>query len=138
MHAAPFLGREHVVCLERHDETPHRFFFDHEAFVAISIKNFPLEQWNRERIFFAAGPYANPHGVDPICLVGNDFSVVLMTVKAEGVIDIPLEEYIKNHSGLGICVQIDVVDVINFEDSDSGSDSDGDRWASLSPSTCCP
>lgn len=126
MQNAPFFGQEHVVSLERHEETPNRFQFDHEAFVTVSVRNFPLEHWNRERIVFSAGPYANPHSVDPVCVHGNDyFSMVLLSVKGESVDSIPLEEYIKNHGGLGSLTQLDIVDVINLGDSDSDSDGDG-------------
>ncbi|KAG2553234.1 hypothetical protein PVAP13_9KG509052, partial [Panicum virgatum] len=98
---APFLGREHTVRLERHTETPNRFQFGHEAFAHLAIRNFPMEHWNHERIVYSAGPYANPHLVDPVCIQGTDFSAVLLTVKVEGTADIPFEEYVKNHAGLG-------------------------------------
>lgn len=89
MQNAPFLGQEHVVSIEHHEETDNRFHFDHEAFAAFSVKNYPLELWNRERIIFTAGPYANPHLVDPVCIHGNDFSAVILFVKAEDVDGIP-------------------------------------------------
>jgi hypothetical protein len=57
---------------------------------------------------------------DPVCLQGVDFSALLMQVKAEDTINIPLEEYFKNHSGLGAyeCVSIMDIEVLE-EDSDS-------------------
>jgi hypothetical protein len=98
---APFQGHEHTVLLEHHTETPNRFQFEHEDFIAIAIRDYPMEHWNRERIIFTAGPYVNTHLIGPVCVQGADFSAVLMTVKVEGAADIPFEEYIKNHAGLG-------------------------------------
>lgn len=37
MQNSPFLGREHVVSLERHEDTDNRFHFDHEALVVLNI-----------------------------------------------------------------------------------------------------
>lgn len=48
-----------------------------------------MEHWNRERIFFSVGPYANPHSIDPICIHGNGYSAVIISVKIEGAADIP-------------------------------------------------
>ncbi|RLN12107.1 hypothetical protein C2845_PM09G12420 [Panicum miliaceum] len=93
----PFLGWEHTVTLVRHDDTPNSHYFKHEAFIMVAIKDYPLEHWNRERIDFSVGPYANPHFTNPVCIQGVDFSVVILTVKAKGVADIPFQEYFKNH-----------------------------------------
>jgi hypothetical protein len=68
MQMAPFHGREHTVILEQHTKTPNRFQFEHEAFIAIAICDYPMEHWNRERIIFSTGPYANPHLIDPSCI----------------------------------------------------------------------
>ncbi|CAN6185529.1 unnamed protein product [Urochloa humidicola] len=131
--AAPFLLREYSIELEHHDETANRFHFDHQALVSVAIKDFPMEHWNRERIIFTAGPYANPHRVDPLCVTGVDFFAVLMQVKAEGAHDIPLEEFIKNHSGLGTFQRIDIINIDDLEESDSDSDGGGSGPPSPGP-----
>ncbi|RLM74117.1 hypothetical protein C2845_PM15G03850 [Panicum miliaceum] len=38
-----FLGREHTMTLVRHDDTPNRHNFEHEAFIMVAIKDYPLE-----------------------------------------------------------------------------------------------
>jgi hypothetical protein len=40
-----------------HAELVH---FEHEAIVSIAIRNYPLEHWNQECMFYAVGPFANP------------------------------------------------------------------------------
>ncbi|RLN28565.1 hypothetical protein C2845_PM05G21930 [Panicum miliaceum] len=97
----PFLGREHTVTLVRHDDTPNSHYFEHEAFVTVAIKDYQREHWSRERIIFSAGPYANPYFADPVCVQGVNFSAVILTVKAEGVTNIPFQAYFKNHCGVG-------------------------------------
>jgi hypothetical protein len=120
INAPPFVGQHHTIILERQEDMPNRFHFEHEAIVSIAIRNYPLEPWNRERMFYTIGPFANPHSVD-LCLQGVDFSVVLMQVKAEDATDIPLEEYLKNHSGIGAYVRVSITDIGALdEDSDSG------------------
>nr|TKV99986.1 hypothetical protein SEVIR_8G079950v2 [Setaria viridis] len=101
MAAQPFLGREHSVLLEQHDEMANRFHFNHGMLISLAVKDYPMEHWNRKQIVYSANPYANPHLVDPICLCGIDFSTILLMVKVEGEVDIPLKEYFKNHSGFG-------------------------------------
>ena len=88
----------------------------------LAIRNFSMEHWNRERIVYSTGPYANPHLVDPVCIQGTDFSAVLLTVKVEGTADNPFEEYVKNHAGLGAVAQIEILHVEHLEDSDSDDD----------------
>jgi hypothetical protein len=72
-------------------------------------------------MFYAVGPFANPHIVDPVCLQDVDFPTVLMQVKAEDATDIPLEEYFKYHSGLGAYARVSITD-IGAMDEDSDSD----------------
>jgi hypothetical protein len=120
----PFMGQHDTIVLERQEDTPNRFHFEHEAIVSIAIRNYPLEHWNRERMFYAIGPFANPHSVDPVCLQGVDFSAVLMQVKAKDATDIPLVEYFKNHSGLGAYARISITD-IGALDEDLDSDDSG-------------
>jgi hypothetical protein len=69
------------------------------------------------------GPFANPHSVDPICLQGVDLSAVLMQVKAKDATDIPLEEYYKNHSGLGACARVSITDIGALDEDSDSSDS---------------
>jgi hypothetical protein len=83
-----FLGREHCVHLTRHEDTNNRFLFAHDELVAISIEDFPMEHWTPPHIVHSTGPFANPYLIDPICLSGLDYSVVLVTVKARGLSDI--------------------------------------------------
>ncbi|RLN12562.1 hypothetical protein C2845_PM09G15450 [Panicum miliaceum] len=128
----PFLGREHTVTLVRHgDDTPNHHCFENKAFVTVAIKDYPLEHWNRERIIFSAGPYAKPHFADPVCVQAIDFSVVILPVKAEGVTDIPFEEYFKNHCGVGALAHLEIIDVELL--GDTGSDSDSSSPPSLGP-----
>jgi hypothetical protein len=121
INAPPFMGQHHTIVLECQEDTPNRFHFEHEAIVSIAIRNYPLEHWNRERMFYVVGPFANPHSIDLVCLQGVNFSTVLMLVTAEDVADIPLEEYFKNHSGLGAYARVSIMDIEALEeDSDSG------------------
>ncbi|RLN28578.1 hypothetical protein C2845_PM05G19200 [Panicum miliaceum] len=99
------------VTLVHPDDTPNSHYFEHEAFVTVAIKDYSLEHWNRERIVSSAGPYANPYSADPVCVQGVDFSIVILTVKAKGVADIPFEEYFKNHCGVGSLARLEIVDV---------------------------
>jgi hypothetical protein len=78
-----------------------------------------------ERIIYTTDPYANTHHIDPIFSQGVDFSAVLLKGKAEGEANIPLEEYLKNHSGLGSYARINIVHLEDLEDSDSESGSSG-------------
>ncbi|RLN28799.1 hypothetical protein C2845_PM05G04640 [Panicum miliaceum] len=64
-----------------------------------------------------------------MCIQGVDFSAVILTVKAEGVANIPFEEYFMNHCGVGALVRLEIVDVELL--GDSGSDL-GFFWSSLS------
>jgi hypothetical protein len=140
--AAPFVGQEHTVILKRHEQTANRFHFEeHEALISIAISDYPLEHWNRERIVFAVGPYANPHHVDPICLQGVDYSAVLLQVKAEVAADIPLSEYFNNHSGLAALARVSITDVDFLEDSGSdgsGPDSRGPAAPGGGPAPAAP
>jgi hypothetical protein len=111
INAPPFVGQHHTIILERQEDTPNRFHFEHEAIISIAISNCPLEHWNRERMFYTVGPFANPHSVNPVCLQGVDFSAVLMQVKAKDATNIPLEEYFKNNSGLGAYARISITDI---------------------------
>ncbi|RLN28289.1 hypothetical protein C2845_PM05G18680 [Panicum miliaceum] len=114
----PFLGREHIVTLVHHDDdTVNRHYFEHKAFITVALKDYPLEHWNRERIIFSADPYANRHFTDPVCIQGVDVSAVILTVKAEGVTDIPFEEYFKNHCGVGALARLEIVNVELLGDS---------------------
>jgi hypothetical protein len=121
INAPPFMGQHHTIVLECQEDTPNRFHFEHEAIVSIVIRNYPLEHWKQEHMFYAVGPFANPHSVDPVCLQGVDLSTILMQVKAEDATDIPLEEYFKNHFGLGAYARVSIMDIEALEeDSDSG------------------
>jgi hypothetical protein len=124
INAPSFMGQHQTIVLERQEDTPNRFHFEHEEIVSIAIRNYPLEHWNRERMFYAVDPFTNPHSVDHICLQGVDFSVVLMQVKPEDATDISLEEYFKNHSGLGAYARVSITD-IGALDEDSDSDDSG-------------
>uniref|UniRef100_A0ACD5UUT9 Uncharacterized protein n=1 Tax=Avena sativa TaxID=4498 RepID=A0ACD5UUT9_AVESA len=115
----PYLGREATVYFERHDESENRFVFEHEALAALSIEDFAIEHWYREHIVHSSAPYANPHTIDPICLIGLDYSAVLVTVKAETLTDIPRNLCVKNHRSDGA---IGKVTIIDFEDLAPGSD----------------
>ncbi|RLM74602.1 hypothetical protein C2845_PM15G04550 [Panicum miliaceum] len=111
--------------LVRHDDTPNSHYFEQEAFITVAIKDYLLEHWNSERIIFSADPYANPHFADPVCVQGVDFSAIILTIKAEGITDIPFQEYFKNHYGVGALARLEIVDVELLGDSDYGSDSSG-------------
>jgi hypothetical protein len=115
----PFFGREASVHFERHDETDNRFLFAHDAMAALSIADFPMEHWNKEHITESTVPFANPHNIDPICLTGMDYSVVLVTVKAESLADIPFHLTVKNHCSIGA---ISRVSIIEFEDISANFD----------------
>uniref|UniRef100_A0ACD5X706 Uncharacterized protein n=1 Tax=Avena sativa TaxID=4498 RepID=A0ACD5X706_AVESA len=118
----PYLGREATVFFERHDETDNRFIFEHETLAALAIEDYPLEHWQRDHIIHSSGPYANPHTIDPVCLTGLDFSVVLVTVKAESLFDIPKNLNVKNHCSVGT---IGKVSIIGFQDLIAPSDDSG-------------
>jgi hypothetical protein len=119
----PFLGRDVSVFFERHDEADNRFLFEHEAMAALSLRDFPLEHWQRELIIHSSAPYANPHSIDPICLLGTDFTEVLITVKADSISSIPSNLTVKNYDSTGA---ISNISIIAFEDLTPGSDSSSD------------
>jgi hypothetical protein len=60
INAPPLVGQHHTNVLERQEDTPNWFHIEHEAIVSIAIRNYPLEHWNQERMFYAVGPFANP------------------------------------------------------------------------------
>ncbi|KAG2582656.1 hypothetical protein PVAP13_6KG186106 [Panicum virgatum] len=130
VHHSPFFFRNHAITLERFDETPNRFLFQHEAFVALSIEDYPLEHWRREHIMHSVTPFGNPHFIDLICLMGSDYSAVLVVVKVESINDIPLHIHFKNYDGPG---SIGTVHIIHFEEADLDSYSDSDRDDPLPP-----
>jgi hypothetical protein len=39
----PFVGQHHTIVLEREEDTPNWFHFEHEAIVSITIRDYPLE-----------------------------------------------------------------------------------------------
>jgi hypothetical protein len=115
----PFLGREASVFFRRHNETDNRFLFGHEAMAALAVAKYPMEFWQRSHITKSSVPYANPHEIDPICLAGVDFHLVLITVKAESLSSIPHHLTVKNHCGEG---SIGDISIIDFEDLEAGVD----------------
>uniref|UniRef100_A0A0E0LK88 Reverse transcriptase zinc-binding domain-containing protein n=1 Tax=Oryza punctata TaxID=4537 RepID=A0A0E0LK88_ORYPU len=123
---APFLRTEHTIHVEPHKDADNRFTFKHETMVALSIEDFPLEHWFHEHITHSVGPFANPHVIDPICLMGSDYSAVLITIKAENLVDVPLQLFIKNHDGVGSVARVTIIHAEDLRASQlDDSDSDG-------------
>ncbi|KAG2573823.1 hypothetical protein PVAP13_7KG280800 [Panicum virgatum] len=120
---APFFYHGHTISLEHFDETPNRFSFDHEAFVALSIEDFLIENWRREHIMHSVSPFGNPHFIDPIRLSGSDYSAVLIMVKVDSLFDIPHHIHFKNDDGSS---SVGCVRIIHFKAADFDSDSDSD------------
>ncbi|PUZ65253.1 hypothetical protein GQ55_3G208600 [Panicum hallii var. hallii] len=131
IHNSPFLYRGHNIALERFDETANRFVFQHEAFVALSIEDFPLEHWCREHIMHSVSPFGNPHYIDPVCLSGFDCSAVLVVVKVESLHDIPHFIHFKNYDGIGSGGRVHIV---HFEEDGFDTDSEFDHDDSDAPS----
>jgi hypothetical protein len=107
----PFLGREASVYFRRHDETDQCFFFEHDAMAALSISRFPFKHWQRQHITHSSGPYANPHNIDPVFLIGVDFQDVLATVKVESLTDIPINLALKNYCSVGTFNEVTIIEL---------------------------
>lgn len=86
----PLHEQEHTIIVERHANSDNRFNFDHEAFVMVMIRDFPLEHWVWPHIVHSIGPEANPHFLDLACITRMNYSAVITMLKAENVVDVPL------------------------------------------------
>lgn len=71
-----------TVSLVRHKDTENRFLFRLGTVSALHIEDFPLEYWFTPTIINSIVPFACPIQIDPICLTGVDYSVVLVSVKS--------------------------------------------------------
>ncbi|KAG2644474.1 hypothetical protein PVAP13_2KG203246 [Panicum virgatum] len=123
---SPLQLLDHTVFLEWHDESDNRFLFQYEAYVAMSIEDYPLEHWNRDHIIHCAAPYANPHFIDPICLTGMDYSAVILVVKAESPYDIPHHINFKNHDSSGSVGRVHFIHIEDIDHPFPGGDPDSD------------
>ena len=112
-----------------HDETDNKFLFEHQVLAALA-EDYPLEHWHHTHIVDSSCPYANPHAIDPICLVGLDFSAVLITVKAETLADIPSTLNVKNYCSQGT---IGRVSIIGYDDLADDSNPPSDHGFSPIP-----
>lgn len=76
-------------------------------------------------IVHSVGPVANPHFLDPVCITSTNFSTVIITLKAENMVDVPLTMNYKNHDGLGSVGRISIthIGVLDGDVSSSSSSS---------------
>lgn len=98
-----------TVNLVRHEDTENRFLFRLGTVSALHIEDFPLEYWFTPTIINSIVPFACPIQVDPVCLTGVDYSVVLVSVKSCTLTDVPHTIPVHGFSGLGAIASVLVI-----------------------------
>ncbi|KAE8778758.1 hypothetical protein D1007_48261 [Hordeum vulgare] len=98
-----------VASLVRHEDTENRFLFRLGTVSALHIEDFLLEYWFTPTIINSIVPFSCPIAIDPVCLTGVDYSVVLVSVKTCTLSDVPHTIPVHGFSSLGAIASVLVV-----------------------------
>ncbi|PNT71432.1 hypothetical protein BRADI_2g27406v3 [Brachypodium distachyon] len=109
VHNSPYIGREHTVYLNRHNDTQNRFLFDNRNLAALSMIDYLLEHWFPAHILTSTAPFANPFEIDPICISGVDYSQVLVIVQARSLSVIPRTLAVHGSTGEGTITEVHII-----------------------------